>query len=58
MSLKQDLIDFRAIKNLSQKQLAENIGLSPTILNGLENETLTVKEVTKRKVEIYLENNK
>lgn len=58
MTLKEKVIDFRAIKNISQVELAKLIGISPTIIVGIENENRKIREITRRKVEIYLENNK
>lgn len=57
MTLKEKIIDFRAIKNLSQVELARLIGISPTLIVGIENENRNIRAVTKRKIEIYIENN-
>lgn len=58
LTLKEKLIDFRAVNNLSQVDLAKLIGLSPTVIVGVENENRNIRDVTKRKIEIYISNNK
>jgi len=57
MTLKDKIIDFRAMKNLTQIELAKEIGVGRDIITALERETRRCKDVTRRKVEIYIERN-
>lgn len=58
MELAQKIIDFRAINNLTQAELAEKIGVSRGMIVEIESGKRKVKRVTQRKIEIYLEQNR
>lgn len=55
MSLREKIIDYRAINSLTQTELAEKAGVSRDIIMALENESRAVKPVTMRKVEIFID---
>ncbi len=54
MTLQEKMVMFRAKENLTQKQLAERVGISVQTINGIENETQMPSRLTQAKIELVI----
>ena len=54
MSLKDDMIRYRAKNRLSQRELAQKCGLSLQTINTIENEVQTPSAVTVEKIRLVI----
>lgn len=48
--LKEDMIKFRAEKNMSQTELAKLVGVNVMTINAIENGKQTPRKVTEEKI--------
>jgi len=55
--LSERMISIRAIKNMTQKELAKEIGISRESVQSIESKNTKPRPVTRRKIELYLDNN-
>jgi len=53
------ILSFRATKNMTQKELAKEIGINYQVILSMENNKIKtqIRSVTRRKIELYLDNN-
>ena len=58
MSLRDDMLQYRARNRISQTELANRCGLSLQTINSIENENQTPSELTLMKIKMVLEEKK
>ena len=58
MSLREEMVRYRAKERISQSELARRCGLSLQTINSIENENQTPSELTLMKIKMVLEEEK
>jgi len=54
MTLQERMVMYRAKENLTQKELAERVGISVQTINSIENETQMPSRLTQAKIELVI----
>ena len=54
MTLQERMIQYRAKHDISQRELAEKVGVSVQTINSVENGTQTPAKVTQAKIELVI----
>lgn len=54
MTLQERMIEYRAKNDITQRQLAEKIGVSVQTINSVENGTQTPSKITQAKIELLV----
>ena len=54
MTLQERMIEYRAKNDITQRELAEKIGVSVQTINSVENGTQTPSKVTQAKIELLV----
>lgn len=54
MSLKQDMVRYRAKERISQSELAKRCGLSLQTINSVENENQKPSDLTEAKIRLVI----
>lgn len=54
MTLQERMIEYRAKNDITQRELAEKIGVSVQTINSVENGTQTPSKVTQAKIELVV----
>ena len=54
MTLQERMIQYRAKHDISQRELAEKVGVSVQTINSVENGTQTPAKVTQAKIELVV----
>lgn len=57
MELKNKLLTFRAMRDLTQQEFAESVGVGREVIIRAE-QGKSIRPVVERKIELYIENNK
>ena len=58
MSLREEMVRYRAKERISQSELARRCGLSLQTINSIENENQTPSEITLMKIKMVVEEKK
>lgn len=58
MSLREEMVRYRAKERISQSELAKRCGLSLQTINSIENENQTPSEITLMKIKMVVEEKK
>ncbi len=54
MTLQERMIEYRAKNDITQRELAEKIGVSVQTINSVENGTQTPSKITQAKIELLV----
>lgn len=54
MTLQERMIEYRAKNDITQRELAEKVGVSVQTINSVENGTQTPAKVTQAKIELVV----
>lgn len=54
MTLQEKMIEYRAKERITQKELAERVGISTQTVNSVENGLQTPSKVTQAKIELVI----